>query len=97
MRVENHNPLPLVVACHSISGVTKLLGRLYYYDPASGKPGSLPANVDASISAVALIGTLAGQVGLSIFSLPLGRDSIAQMTIWSAQKLSLPCGHERFQ
>jgi len=60
---ERDAPLPWTPWCHSISGVTKLLGRLYYYDPASGKPGTLPANVDASISAVALIGTLAGQVG----------------------------------
>lgn len=45
-----------------ISGVTKLLGRIYYYNPESGLPGTLPANVEASVSAVALCGTFAGQV-----------------------------------
>ena len=51
-----------VLFAGSISTVTKLLGRLYYYDPASGKPGNLPANVSLSVNLVALCGTLAGQV-----------------------------------
>ena len=46
----------------SISTVTKLLGRLYYYDPTTGKPGNLPVNVSLSVNLVALCGTLAGQV-----------------------------------
>src|ERR1044072_7196537 len=40
-----------------ISLVTKLLGRLYYFDDAT-KPGSLPSNVSAAINGVAFCGTL---------------------------------------
>lgn len=46
----------------SIPIVTRLLGRIYYYDPLTGKPGSLPANVNAAVNGVALCGTLAGQL-----------------------------------
>ena len=53
--------LDVLLAC-SISTVTKLLGRLYYYDPTSSKPGNLPANVSLAVNLVALCGTLVGQV-----------------------------------
>ena len=59
-------PFDLFFAC-SISTVTKLLGRIYYYDPASGRPGNLPANVSLSVNLVALCGTLAGQVTILPF------------------------------
>ncbi|WZZ35249.1 hypothetical protein YC2023_018650 [Brassica napus] len=43
-----------------VSLVTKLLGRLYYFNPLSEKPGSLPPHVAAAVNGVALCGTLAG-------------------------------------
>jgi PHS family inorganic phosphate transporter-like MFS transporter len=42
--------------------VSKLLGRIYYYQPGSGSPGALPPNVNAAVNGVALCGTLAGQL-----------------------------------
>lgn len=46
----------------SIPVVTGLLGRLYYQAPGATSPGTLPVNVNAAVSAVALCGTLAGQL-----------------------------------
>jgi len=37
----------------TISLVTKLLGRIYYYNPESSTPGSLPPNVSAAVNGVA--------------------------------------------
>lgn len=47
-----------------ISTVSKLLGRLHYYDPTKtqGGPGKLPHNVNAAVTGVALVGTLTGQL-----------------------------------
>ncbi|KAI5063270.1 hypothetical protein GOP47_0021817 [Adiantum capillus-veneris] len=45
-----------------ISTVLRLLGRLYYYDPTTSHPGTLPPNVSAAVNSVALCGTLAGQL-----------------------------------
>ncbi|KAL3682445.1 hypothetical protein R1sor_000467 [Riccia sorocarpa] len=46
----------------SISTVTTLLGRLYYYNPGSGKPGILPVGVHAGVVGAALCGALFGQL-----------------------------------
>lgn len=46
----------------SIPVVTGLLGRLYYQKPGATAPGTLPINVNAAVNAVALCGTLAGQL-----------------------------------
>ncbi|KAH9302722.1 hypothetical protein KI387_014305 [Taxus chinensis] len=64
-----------------ISTVTKLLGRLYYYDPASGKPGSLPPNVSAAVNGVALCGALAGQLFFGWLGDKLGRKRVYGMTL----------------
>ncbi|XP_057872877.2 probable inorganic phosphate transporter 1-3 [Cryptomeria japonica] len=64
-----------------ITTVTKLLGRLYYYDPATGKPGSLPANVSAAVNGVALCGTLAGQLFFGWLGDKLGRKKVYGMTL----------------
>nr|POE53708.1 putative inorganic phosphate transporter 1-12 [Quercus suber] len=47
-----------------ISTVSKLLGRLYYYDTSTGKSGKLPQNFNNAVIGVALIGTLTGHLGL---------------------------------
>ncbi|CAM6067476.1 unnamed protein product [Sphagnum tenellum] len=59
-----------------ISTVTRLLGRIYYYDPATGKPGSLPPNVSSAVNGVALCGTLVGQVLFGWLGDKLGRKKV---------------------
>ena len=65
----------------SIPVVTKLLGRIYYYNAASGKPGSLPPNVNAAVNGVALCGTLAGQLFFGWLGDRLGRKKVYGMTL----------------
>ncbi|KAJ7542335.1 hypothetical protein O6H91_10G101600 [Diphasiastrum complanatum] len=64
-----------------ISTVTKLLGRLYYYDPTTGKPGTLPPNVNSAVSGVALCGTLAGQLFFGWLGDKLGRKKVYGVTL----------------
>jgi len=64
-----------------ISTVSKLLGRLYYYNPASGKPGTLPPNVSAAVSGVALCGALAGQLFFGWLGDKMGRKRVYGMTL----------------
>lgn len=64
-----------------ISTVTKLLGRLYYYNPAVGKPGTLPPNVSAAVNGVALCGTLAGQLFFGWLGDKLGRKKVYGVTL----------------
>ncbi|KAG6737153.1 hypothetical protein POTOM_059814 [Populus tomentosa] len=45
-----------------ITAVTKLSGRLYYFDPVKGAPVKLPTNINNAITGVALCGTLAGKL-----------------------------------
>ncbi|GAB2210199.1 hypothetical protein Droror1_Dr00015459 [Drosera rotundifolia] len=65
----------------SISLVTKLLGRIYYTDISSGKPGSLPPNVAASVNGVAFCGTLAGQLFFGWLGDKMGRKRVYGMTL----------------
>lgn len=64
-----------------ISTVTRLLGRLYYYDPLEGKPGVLPPRVSASINGVALCGTLVGQLYFGWLGDKLGRKKVYGWTL----------------
>ena len=64
-----------------ISLVTKLLGRIYYKDPAVDAPGHLPANVAAAVTGVALCGTLAGQLFFGWLGDKLGRKSVYGFTL----------------
>lgn len=64
-----------------ISTVTKLLGRIYYYNPATGKPGILPPNVSAAVNGVALCGTLAGQLFFGWLGDKLGRKKVYGATL----------------
>ncbi|KAL8140016.1 hypothetical protein V2J09_006037 [Rumex salicifolius] len=65
----------------SISLVTKLLGRLYYTEVGGKKPGSLPINVTAAVSGVALCGTLAGQLFFGWLGDKMGRKAVYGMTL----------------
>ncbi|MCO5606073.1 hypothetical protein L7F22_060260 [Adiantum nelumboides] len=70
-----------------ISTVTKLLGRIYYFDPNSTKPGSLPPNISAAVNGVALCGTLAGQLFFGWLGDKLGRKKVYGATL----KLMVAC------
>ncbi|KAL7229326.1 hypothetical protein ACSBR2_007931 [Camellia fascicularis] len=64
-----------------ISAVTKLIGRLYYYDPKSPAPGTLPPHVTDAITGVALCGTLAGQLFFGWLGDKLGRKKVYGITL----------------
>ncbi|XP_062076111.1 low affinity inorganic phosphate transporter 4-like [Humulus lupulus] len=64
-----------------ISAVSKLLGRLYYFDPVSLKPGKLPPRVNNSVTGVALVGTLAGQLFFGWLGDKLGRKKVYGITL----------------
>lgn len=75
-----------------ISTVTKLLGRIYYYDPATHKPGILPPNVYAAVNGVALCGTLAGQLFFGWLGDKLGRKKAYGTTLMCMVVSSVACG-----
>lgn len=64
-----------------ISLITKLLGRIYYTDITKPKPGTLPPNVSASVTGVALCGTLAGQLFFGWLGDKMGRKKVYGITL----------------
>ncbi|XP_057430677.1 low affinity inorganic phosphate transporter 1-like [Lotus japonicus] len=64
-----------------ISLVTKLLGRIYYTEPNAPKPGTLPPNVQAAVTGVALCGTLAGQLFFGWLGDKMGRKKVYGLTL----------------
>ncbi|KAI9087480.1 hypothetical protein K1719_030620 [Acacia pycnantha] len=64
-----------------ISLITKLLGRLYYTDLNKPKPGTLPPKVSASVTGVALCGTLAGQLFFGWLGDKMGRKQVYGITL----------------
>ncbi|XP_024386560.1 probable inorganic phosphate transporter 1-3 [Physcomitrium patens] len=64
-----------------ISTVARLLGRLYYFDPNSHKPGVLPPNVSAAVNGVALCGTFCGQLYFGWLGDRLGRKRVYGYTL----------------
>ncbi|KAF4354168.1 hypothetical protein F8388_004180 [Cannabis sativa] len=64
-----------------ISLVTKLLGRIYYTDLASDKPGNLPPNVAAAVNGVAFVGTLTGQLFFGWLGDKMGRKKVYGLTL----------------
>ncbi|KAK7320877.1 hypothetical protein VNO77_30777 [Canavalia gladiata] len=64
-----------------ISTVSKLLGRLYYFDPSTGKPGKLPTGVNNFVTGVALVGTLSGQLVFGWLGDKLGRKKVYGVTL----------------
>jgi len=75
-----------------ISLVTKLLGRLYYTEPGAPKPGTLPPRVQASVTGVALCGTLAGQLFFGWLGDKLGRKKVYGLTLVLMVVCSLASG-----
>lgn len=64
-----------------IAPVSKLLGRLYYYDPVSPKPGKLPHSINNLVIGVALVGTLVGQLFFGYLGDKLGRKKVYGLTL----------------
>ena len=64
-----------------ISLVTKLLGRIYYFRDDPKRPGTLPPNVQAAVTGVALCGTLAGQLFFGWLGDKLGRKKVYGITL----------------
>ncbi|KAF8091847.1 hypothetical protein N665_0433s0015 [Sinapis alba] len=64
-----------------VSLVTKLLGRIYYFNPLSEKPGSLPPHVAGAVNGAALCGTLAGQLFFGWLGDKLGRKKVYGITL----------------
>ncbi|KAF9609303.1 hypothetical protein IFM89_015548 [Coptis chinensis] len=64
-----------------ISIVSKLLGRIYYHVDGAPKPGTLPPNVSVAVNAVALCGTLAGQLFFGWLGDKMGRKRVYGMTL----------------
>ncbi|XP_002531531.2 low affinity inorganic phosphate transporter 1 [Ricinus communis] len=64
-----------------ISLVTKLLGRIYYYEEGSADPGALPSHVSAAVNGVAFCGTLAGQLFFGWLGDKMGRKRVYGMTL----------------
>ncbi|KAF3619764.1 putative inorganic phosphate transporter 1-7 [Capsicum annuum] len=76
----------------SISLVTKLLGRLYYTKPDLLKPGTLPPGVSSSVTGVALVGTLAGQLFFGWLGDKMGRKKVYGITLVLMVVCSLASG-----
>lgn len=75
-----------------ITAVTRLIGRLYYFDPAENGPGTLPKQVNNAISGVALCGTLAGQLFFGWLGDKLGRKKVYGITLVTMVGCALASG-----
>lgn len=64
-----------------ISTVSKLIGRLYYYDPSKNSQGKIPAGVNNFVIGVALVGTLTGQLFFGWLGDKLGRKRVYGVTL----------------
>ena len=75
-----------------ISTVAKLLGRLYFYDPFTGKPGKLPQPINNTVVGVALVGTLTGQLVFGWLGDKLGRKKVYRITLILMVLCAIGCG-----
>lgn len=75
-----------------ITAVTRLIGRLYYFDPTMKGPGSLPKQVNNAITGVALCGTLAGQLFFGWLGDKLGRKKVYGITLVTMVGCALASG-----
>ncbi|KAK1309126.1 putative inorganic phosphate transporter 1-5 [Acorus calamus] len=76
----------------SISIVTKLLGRIYYHDANDPKPGTLPPNIAAAVTGVALCGTFAGQLFFGWLGDKMGRKRVYGLTLMLMVVCSIASG-----
>ncbi|KAL3507655.1 hypothetical protein ACH5RR_033037 [Cinchona calisaya] len=76
----------------SISLCTKLLGRIYYFNEKSKKPGVLPPGAAAAVTGVALVGTLLGQLFFGWLGDKMGRKKVYGVTLVLMVVCSLASG-----
>ena len=77
----------------SISILTRLLGRIYYQDLTPGaKPGELPIGQNAAVTALALVGTLLGQLFFGFCGDRFGRKKMYGLSLSIMIFASLACG-----
>ncbi|KAD4178180.1 hypothetical protein R6Q59_021732 [Mikania micrantha] len=76
----------------AISLVTRLLGRIYYHKNGAPKPGTLPPGVASSVTGVALVGTLCGQLFFGWLGDKMGRKKVYGMTLALMVVCSLASG-----
>ncbi|KAK4276128.1 hypothetical protein QN277_019116 [Acacia crassicarpa] len=65
----------------TLPNVTKLLGRIYYTHDGTPKPGTLPPGVNSAVNAIALIGTLTGQLFFGWLGDRMGRKKVYGVTL----------------
>jgi PHS family inorganic phosphate transporter-like MFS transporter len=75
-----------------ISTVTRLIGRIYYYHPASNLPGTIPAGPNQALNAVALVGALVGQLLFGWLGDKLGRKHVYGITLLMMIVFSIASG-----
>ncbi|KAH7314552.1 hypothetical protein KP509_21G008700 [Ceratopteris richardii] len=63
-----------------VATITKLLGRIYFTNPSSGKPGTLPPVIYAAINGIALLGAFMGQLLFGWLGDHLGRKKVYRYT-----------------
>ncbi|KAH6556877.1 hypothetical protein KP509_1Z148500 [Ceratopteris richardii] len=63
-----------------ISTVTKILGRIYFTDPSSGRPGTLPPGLYAGVNGIALLGAFVGQLLFGWLGDKMGRKTVYGFT-----------------
>ncbi|KAB1998664.1 hypothetical protein ES319_D12G105200v1 [Gossypium barbadense] len=76
----------------SISLITKLLGRIYYSDELSKKPGTLPPHIVVAVIGVAFCRTLAGQLFFGWLGDKLGRKRVYGLTLMLMVIFSIASG-----
>ncbi|MBA0638395.1 hypothetical protein Godav_024924, partial [Gossypium davidsonii] len=76
----------------SISLITKLLGRIYYFDALSKKLGTLPPHIVAAANGVAFCGTLAGQLFFGWLGDKLGQKRVYGLTLMLMVIFSISSG-----
>ncbi|TYI71211.1 hypothetical protein E1A91_D08G278200v1 [Gossypium mustelinum] len=76
----------------SISFITKLLGRIYYFDALSEKPGTLPPRIVAAVNGMAFCRTLAGQLFFGWLGDKLGRKRVYGLTLMLMVIFSIASG-----
>ncbi|TYG57508.1 hypothetical protein ES288_D08G147800v1 [Gossypium darwinii] len=76
----------------SISLITKLLGRIYYFDALSEKPGTLPPCIVAVVNGVGFCETLAGQLFFGWLGDKLGRKRVYGLTLMLMVTFSIASG-----
>ncbi|MQL69630.1 hypothetical protein Taro_001934 [Colocasia esculenta] len=75
-----------------IPPVMKMIGRLYYYDGSSENPGVIPPAVFTATVAIALVGTVIGQIVFGRLGDKIGRRRVYGISLLLMVSSSVGCG-----